>query len=161
LRNPTVNGGDPRCPRQVLQSNGISAKEVRDTVIAALEEGAHARRSPGSLGVGAEWIRIPGVAGRNQTEFNQRAGSLMSGKTLSAGPLKVFTYLTAEKVAEYRAIMRVFTEAKARFALHLRPQEIVAVLAKGGPEATIDLASVEISLRPLCDWGNIEARADR
>ena len=84
----------------------------------------------------------------------------MSGKTVSGGPLKVFTYLTAEKAAEYRAIMRVFTEAKARFALHLRPQEIVAVLAKGGPEATIDLASVEISLSQLCDWGNIEAHAD-
>ncbi len=84
----------------------------------------------------------------------------MSGKTLSSGPLKVFTYLTAEKAAEYRAIVRVFTEAKARFALHLRPQEIVAVLAKGGPEAPIDLASVEISLSQLCDWGNIEAHAD-
>lgn len=40
--------------------------------------------------------------------------------------LQVFAYINTEKTPQYRAIMRVFVEAKARFALHLRPQEIVA-----------------------------------
>ncbi len=33
--------------------------------------------------------------------------------------IKTFVYLNAEKSSVYRAVMRVFTEAKARFALQL------------------------------------------
>jgi hypothetical protein len=48
------------------------------------------------------------------------------------GPLRIFTYVTVEKTALYRAIMLAFVEAKARFALHLRPADVFATLAAGG-----------------------------
>ena len=43
----------------------------------------------------------------------------------SSGGIRAFAYVTTEKAALYRAIMRVFMESKARFAFHLRPQEIL------------------------------------
>jgi Protein of unknown function (DUF2397) len=36
----------------------------------------------------------------------------------------VFSYLNADKSEAYRAVMRVFMQAKARFALHLRPSDV-------------------------------------
>ena len=70
--------------------------------------------------------------------------------------LPVFAYINTEKTPQYRAIMRVFVEAKARFALHLRPQEIVAALAETDRAVPMDLADVETALAQLCEWRNLE-----
>ena len=80
--------------------------------------------------------------------------------TIARRTLKVFAHLTAEKVALYRAIMQVFTAAKARFALHLRVADVRGALTD--PEATpaIDAAEVEAALEQLCLWGNLEAHPD-
>ena len=46
--------------------------------------------------------------------------------------LKVFEYVTAEKSPLYRGVMRVFMDSKERFALHLRPGDVLAgILAFG------------------------------
>jgi uncharacterized protein (TIGR02677 family) len=74
--------------------------------------------------------------------------------------LLVFAYINTEKTPQYRAIMRVFVDAKARFALHLRPQEIVAALAESDWAAPMDLADVETALAQLCDWRNLESHPD-
>jgi len=96
--------------------------------------------------------------------------------------LKAFAYLVAEKASLYRAIMDAFTQAKTRFAVHLRPPEIVESLRAGqdrlpeevDPEEIypeeidreeidpekIDQASVEAALSQLCEWGNLEAHPD-
>ena len=71
------------------------------------------------------------------------------------GRLRAFAYVTADKAPLYRAVMRVFVEAKASFTLHLRPQDVVAAL----PEP-LDLAAVEAALASLREWGNLEAHPD-
>ncbi|MGE0713700.1 MAG: TIGR02677 family protein [Planctomycetota bacterium] len=75
------------------------------------------------------------------------------------GRLQAFAYLTAERAPLYRAILRVFMEARARFALHLRPAEVAAELRALGKEPE-ETANLESALRQLEDWGNLEAHQD-
>ena len=76
------------------------------------------------------------------------------------GRIQVFAYVNAEKAPQYRAIMRMFVEAKARFALHLRPQEIVMALAETNWAGPRELADVETALAQLCEWRNLESHPD-
>jgi len=46
--------------------------------------------------------------------------------------VSVFSHLNAEKAPFYRAILRVFVEAKASFVLHLRPGDVRTVLRTRG-----------------------------
>jgi uncharacterized protein (TIGR02677 family) len=71
---------------------------------------------------------------------------------------RVFQYLNVDKAAEYRAVMQSFVEAKARFALHLRPSDVRTALADH-PEAQCEL-DVDSLLRQLCDWGNLASHPD-
>ena len=71
------------------------------------------------------------------------------------GRLRAFAYVTADKAPLYRAVMRVFVEAKASFTLHLRPQDVAAALSE-----PLDLAAVEAALASLREWGNLEAHPD-
>ncbi len=74
------------------------------------------------------------------------------------GRLKAFEYVTMEKASLYRRIMKVFMEAKARFALHLRPADVLASVADAlGQE---DLVELERALASLCEWGNLEKHLD-
>jgi uncharacterized protein (TIGR02677 family) len=77
-----------------------------------------------------------------------------------AGRLRVFAYVNADKAALYGAVMRVFVEAKARFTLHLRPQDVAAALAGADLPDPVDLAGVESALGSLREWGNLEAHPD-
>lgn len=77
-----------------------------------------------------------------------------------AGRLKVFAHLNADKAALYRAIMRVFADAKARFTLHLRPQEVAGALAAAGWPEPVDAGGVESALASLREWGNLDAHPD-
>lgn len=68
--------------------------------------------------------------------------------------LGVFQYVTVEKAELYRAVMRVFVEAKERFGLYLRPREVHAELGESAfPE-------VEHALQQLSEWGNLEMHHD-
>jgi uncharacterized protein (TIGR02677 family) len=71
----------------------------------------------------------------------------------------VFSHLNAEKVEAYRAVMRAFIVAKARFALHLRASDVRDGLANHLPAGTESL-EVDVLLESLCDWGNIAAHPD-
>jgi uncharacterized protein (TIGR02677 family) len=75
--------------------------------------------------------------------------------TDAPGRLRAFAYVTADKAPLYRAVMRVFLEAKTSFTLHLRPQEVAAAL----PES-VELDGVEAALAALREWGNVEAHPD-
>lgn len=79
----------------------------------------------------------------------------MSGER-DDGRLPAFAHVTADKAATYRAIMRVFTAAKERFALHLRPADVALALADGG----LSEADVETCLLQLCEWGNLRKDTD-
>ena len=76
------------------------------------------------------------------------------------GRLKSFTYLTVEKAALYRAVMRLFMDAKARFAIHLRPSEIVDELASVESFVGFYQDNIEDDLQQLCNWGNLRKTPD-
>ncbi len=80
--------------------------------------------------------------------------------TETSDRLRAFAYLNTERTALYRAIMRVFMSAKARFTLHLRPQEIALAIAAAGLAEPADAAAVEAALAQLREWGNLEAHPD-
>jgi uncharacterized protein (TIGR02677 family) len=79
-----------------------------------------------------------------------------------ARPFAVFAHLNTEKAAQYRAILRVFAQAKTRFALQLRPQDVATHLhasnTNGAPP--VDAAGIDAALQQLCAWGNLEAHPD-
>jgi uncharacterized protein (TIGR02677 family) len=72
----------------------------------------------------------------------------------------VFSHLSAEKAALYRAILRVFMQAKTSFALHLRPADVSAVLRDEGLPDESDAGSLDVALTQLCEWRNLESHRD-
>lgn len=85
-----------------------------------------------------------------QAPLHERDRATASG----SARLGVFQYVTVEKAELYRAVMRVFVEAKERFGLYLRPREVHAELGDlGFPE-------VEHALQQLSEWGNLEMHHD-
>src|SRR5499433_3972523 len=87
--------------------------------------------------------------------------SMSQVATVQPAPrLKALAYVTAEKSPLYRAIMRVFMESKDRFALHLRPQEIIDAVRRSGLEETPHETEIESALEQLCEWGNLHTRPD-
>lgn len=76
------------------------------------------------------------------------------------GRLKPFAYLDAEKTPLYRALMRLFVEAKAHFLIHLRPVEILSDLNVQVGFETIASADAESALLQLCEWGNLRRTQD-
>ena len=70
----------------------------------------------------------------------------------------LFRHVTAEKAAQYRAIMDTFAAAKRQFRLHLRPDEVRAeAVWTGAPPA---LEELQQALAQLVEWGNLEAQPD-
>lgn len=89
--------------------------------------------------------------------------------------LKAFAYVQAEKAPLYRRVMGIFVEAKTRFALHLRPRDVLEALLRQEdldqhngewvserPESSEPLREEELeqTFQRLCDWGNLEAHPD-
>ena len=56
--------------------------------------------------------------------------------------------------------MRVFTEAKARFALHLRPQEVLEAISVADSLNPVDTVEVDNALDQLCVWRNLDKHPD-
>jgi len=87
----------------------------------------------------------------------------MLKKVDSAAELGVFRYVNAEKAPLYRAIMRLFVDAKQRFALHLKPEEVVSGLRDESVApglACVEQVEAEAALTQLKEWGNLKAHAD-
>lgn len=86
---------------------------------------------------------------------------MRSGVDDSAG-LDAFRYVNAEKSALYRAIMTRFVEAKQRFAIHMKPEEVLAAVREQSPVADVPVEQVEMdaTLSQLKEWGNLKAHAD-
>ena len=72
--------------------------------------------------------------------------------------LGVFAYVTADKALRYRAVSRVMLQAKERFRLHLRPAEIVSLLADD--DLSFDPDEVTVLLSQLTGWGNVRTDPD-
>ncbi|MET9294071.1 TIGR02677 family protein [Streptomyces sp. NPDC003077] len=69
-----------------------------------------------------------------------------------------FAHLTVPNTVLYRSVMRTFLEAKERFAVHLRPEDVYAALASG--ERPAELEAVTDALDKLVGWGNLRADPD-
>lgn len=72
---------------------------------------------------------------------------------MSAEDFRPFAHLTAPNADLYRQVMGVFVQAKRRFTVHLRPEDVHEVT--GG-----DLPTVADVLGRLVDWGNLRADPD-
>ena len=70
----------------------------------------------------------------------------------------LFSHVTAENRAQYRAILDVFAAAKRQFRLHLRPDEVL--IEARWPGSAPSLESVQHALGQLVEWGNLHAQAD-
>ncbi len=73
--------------------------------------------------------------------------------------LRAFAYLSAERSALYRVIMRAFMEEREQFAIHLRSREIFDLVTRKRPELAEE-ASLNSALEQLCEWGNLERHLD-
>lgn len=82
----------------------------------------------------------------------------MQGTSLPPSASSLFSHVTAEKCAVYRAIMEAFAAAKRQFRLHLRPDEVL--LEAPWPAARPQLEEVQQALTQLVEWGNLQAQSD-
>ncbi|MQA61605.1 MAG: TIGR02677 family protein [Actinophytocola sp.] len=67
-----------------------------------------------------------------------------------------FSYLTAPNALLYRHVMGTFVQAKRRFTVHMRPEDVHGALR----ETRFDLDAITDALSRLVDWGNLRADPD-
>lgn len=67
-----------------------------------------------------------------------------------------FSYLTAPNAPLYRRVMGVFTQAKRRFTVHLRPEDVAEAFGR----SPYDLATIVDALGRLVEWGDLRADPD-
>ena len=69
--------------------------------------------------------------------------------------LRVFAYTVESLAPLYRAIMRVFTDGKAHFKIHYRPDQVAAELERRGLRVELPDGGLERALDQLRSWGNL------
>jgi uncharacterized protein (TIGR02677 family) len=69
-----------------------------------------------------------------------------------------FVYIQSEKAALYRTIMQVFVDAKDRYMVQLRLQDVIQCMAI--PPESSQYPEIESALAQLCEWGNLQTRPD-
>lgn len=84
--------------------------------------------------------------------------------------LTLFSYTVEGNAPLYRAVMRLFLEAKERYRIQFRPDQVVAELRRGDlrgelaegslERTTVDRATVERALDQLVAWGNLRRSHD-
>lgn len=67
-----------------------------------------------------------------------------------------FSYLTAPNAPLYRHVMDAFMQAKRRFTVHMRPEDVHG----SPPEAPYGLDAITDALGRLVDWGSLRADPD-
>jgi uncharacterized protein (TIGR02677 family) len=82
----------------------------------------------------------------------------MPSVPLPTSATQLFSHVTADKAATYRAVMGVFAAAKRQFRLHLRPDEILAEVSTSGVVPSLE--ALQAALDQLTEWGNLESQAD-
>jgi uncharacterized protein (TIGR02677 family) len=78
---------------------------------------------------------------------------------LALHDFRPFAHLNAPNAELYRRVMAVFVQAKRRFAVHLRPEDVHEVLS-GAAGGALDLPAVSESLASLEGWGNLRSDPD-
>ncbi len=75
-------------------------------------------------------------------------------------PLRVFSYTVESQSALYRSIVRVFAEAKARYRIQMRGEEILPELGRLGAGHLVPADGLDRALDQLVDWGNLRRSHD-
>lgn len=75
-------------------------------------------------------------------------------------PVRVFAYTVEGQAALYRVVVRVFAEAKARYRVQLRPDEIVSELGRLGYSDLLPADGLDRALDQLVEWGNLRRSHD-
>jgi uncharacterized protein (TIGR02677 family) len=78
--------------------------------------------------------------------------------TCAASTGDLFRHVSADKAAQYRAIMDTFSAAKRQFRLQLRPDEVQMESDWQGEAPSID--DIQFALAQLAAWGNLEVQPD-
>jgi uncharacterized protein (TIGR02677 family) len=91
-----------------------------------------------------------------------RAHGPTTGPTPVLGQVDALRYVTAPNAPTYRAIMQVFSDAMARYAIELRPAEVLRGLGDAGYDSGIaDPDQLEEDyLDQLVGWGNLAFNRD-
>ena len=76
------------------------------------------------------------------------------------GRLTLFSYTVESLAPLYRAVMRLFLEAKGRYRIQLRPDDVASELRRSGVLAELPEGSVDRSLDQLVEWGNLRRSHD-
>jgi uncharacterized protein (TIGR02677 family) len=71
-----------------------------------------------------------------------------------------FAHLDVPLAALYRRVMAVFTAAKQRFVVHLRPEDVAEALRRDGNGEPVAQEQIDEALRSLEGWGNLRADPD-
>jgi len=74
--------------------------------------------------------------------------------------LTLFSYTIEANAPLYRAVMRLFLEAKARYRIQFRPEEVAAELRRGGFEDGLPDGGLDRALDQLVEWGNLRRSHD-
>jgi uncharacterized protein DUF2397 len=74
--------------------------------------------------------------------------------------LTLFSYTVEPLAPLYRAVMRAFLDAKARYRIQFRPDEIAAELRRAGYDDEPPEGGVDRALDRLVEWGNLRRSHD-
>ncbi len=75
-------------------------------------------------------------------------------------PLRVFAYTVESQAALYRVVVRVFADAKARYRVQLRPDEIAPEVRRLGFTDLLPADGLDRALDQLVEWGNLRRSHD-
>jgi uncharacterized protein (TIGR02677 family) len=75
-------------------------------------------------------------------------------------PLRVFAYTVEAQATLYRVVVRVFAEAKARYRVQLRPDEIAPEVRRFGYGDLLPADGLDRALDQLVEWGNLRRSHD-
>ena len=71
-----------------------------------------------------------------------------------------FAYLSTPNAALYGRVLGVFAQARARFTVYLRPEDVLVELRRESGTETLAIEPVSAALEQLESWGNLDADAD-
>jgi uncharacterized protein (TIGR02677 family) len=88
------------------------------------------------------------------------AGSATERPARTVSGPRPFAHLDTQLAPLYRRVMGVFTAAKQRFVVHLRPDDVIEVLRADPLAEPVTTEQVTEALRSLQIWGNLRADPD-
>lgn len=74
--------------------------------------------------------------------------------------LTLFSYTVEANAPLYRAVMRLFLEAKARYRIQFRPDEVAVELRRSGFDTELPDGGLDRALDQLVEWGNLRRSHD-